>query len=75
MFITQVDYQEPIAGSVMIATGTVEFVIIATGTMEFEDGLMMGVLPGGCWVLRVAASSLGSISTPPPTPPPPGGNG
>jgi hypothetical protein len=24
-------------------------VIQATGTVEFEDGLRTGVLPGGCW--------------------------
>ena len=31
----------------------------------FEDGLRMGVLPGGCWDPRVAAPSLGSIPKPP----------
>ena len=31
--------RESVAGSV----------IQATGTVEFEDGLRMGVLPGGCW--------------------------
>ena len=33
------DYWESVAGSV----------IQATGTLEFEDGLRTGVLPGGCW--------------------------
>ena len=32
-------YRESVAGSV----------IQATGTVEFEDGLRTGVLPGGCW--------------------------
>ena len=31
--------RESVAGSV----------IQATGTVEFEDGLRTGVLPGGCW--------------------------
>ena len=32
-------YRESVVGSV----------IQATGTVEFEDGLRMGVFPGGCW--------------------------
>ena len=36
-------------------------VIQATGTVEFEDGLRTGVLPGA---LRAAAPSLGSIPNP-----------
>ena len=32
-------HRESVAGSV----------IQATGTVEFEDGLRTGVLPGGCW--------------------------
>ena len=34
-----VAHRESVAGSV----------IQATGTVEFEDGLRTGVLPGGCW--------------------------
>ena len=47
-------YRESVAGSV----------IQATGTVEFEDDLRTGVLPGGCWALRVAAPNLGSIPNP-----------
>ena len=40
-------------------------VIKAITRLEFEDGLKMGVVPGGCWypcVLVKTASSPGSIS-------------
>ena len=36
-----INYRESVAGSV----------IQATGTVEFEDGLRTGVLPGGCGVM------------------------
>ena len=40
-------------------------VIKAIVRLEFEDGLRTVVLLGGCWGLRVAAPSLGSIPNPP----------
>ena len=42
----------------------VDPVIETITTLEFEDGLRMGVLLGGCWALRAAAPSLGSIPNP-----------
>ena len=40
-------------------------VIQATGTVEFEDGLRTGVLLEAACALRGAAPSLGSIPNPP----------
>ena len=42
----------------------VDPVIETITTLQFEDGLRMGVLLGGCWALRAAAPSLGSIPNP-----------
>jgi len=45
-------YWDPVVGSV----------IQATGMVDFEDSLRMEVLSGGCWCPCVAAPILGSIS-------------
>ena len=39
-------------------------VIEGIARLEFEIGLRTGILLGGCWALRAAAPSLGSIPNP-----------